>query len=124
MFSPRDLSKEERNEFWQMVILDYKESGLTKSEYCERNDMALSSLSYWERRLESCERKEVAEGRFVEIPIKSVISDTKDIGTSKTLSPDFIPDAIIEYNGVIISLSSSAPVWWVCEIIKGVGNAQ
>ena len=45
MKSKDQITKEERVEYWEMVISEFKESGQTKSEYCGNNDIPVSTFN-------------------------------------------------------------------------------
>ena len=42
-----DMAKEERQVCWEMVIEEWSSSGLTKMEYCQKNDIPVSTFNYW-----------------------------------------------------------------------------
>ncbi len=61
-----NMTKEQREEYWQMVIDDFKETDVTKAEYCRKNEIAVSTFNYWESRLKEKEN-DANVGRFVEL---------------------------------------------------------
>jgi hypothetical protein len=40
-----------KRELWQQRIQDWKASGLSQKAWCQREQLPLSSLGYWRRRL-------------------------------------------------------------------------
>ena len=46
-----NLTKEEYAEYWQMVLDEFQDSGLTKTAYCQENEISVSTFNYWENRL-------------------------------------------------------------------------
>ena len=34
-----DMTKDEKREYWEMVLEEYESSGMNKSEYCRVNDI-------------------------------------------------------------------------------------
>ncbi|SFQ51731.1 hypothetical protein SAMN02910358_02607 [Lachnospiraceae bacterium XBB1006] len=50
MISTENLTKEERAEYWQMVLDEFQDSGLTKTAYCQENEISVSTFNYWENR--------------------------------------------------------------------------
>lgn len=55
---------EERKRFWQNQLKAYEGSGLSQKEFCKQNNLCLSTLGNWKRRLRTDQAKEVP---FVEI---------------------------------------------------------
>lgn len=46
--SRRDAKKD----YWQQQIRNWKTSGLSQKQFCRRQSLAVSTFSYWKRRLE------------------------------------------------------------------------
>lgn len=57
--------KDSKAEFWHKHIEAYKASGFSLAEYCELEELAKSTFSYWKRKLEEKEQK----NHFVEVKI-------------------------------------------------------
>ena len=51
MGTSEEMTKEERIEYWEMVLEDFNQSGLNKTCYCQNNDIPVSTLNYWSNRL-------------------------------------------------------------------------
>jgi hypothetical protein len=61
-------SNPETRERWQQHIEGFKSSGLTRKEYCEKNQINVSTFDYWREKLNpSGKRKQVNAGW---IPVK------------------------------------------------------
>ena len=56
--------------FWLRTMGAQQRSGLTQVEFCQRNELALSTFQYWRRQLRDTEAEAVAE--FVEVRPKTV----------------------------------------------------
>jgi hypothetical protein len=63
------MNKEEKirtREEWRNRVADWKESGLTREEYCRRNNLKTSKLVYWGNKLSE---KKAETGGFVQVPM-------------------------------------------------------
>ena len=47
-----NMTKEERKEYWELVMEEYADSDLSKRDFCNANDINPSTFNYWENRLE------------------------------------------------------------------------
>ena len=47
-----NMTKEERKEYWELVMEEYADSDLSKKDFCDANDINPSIFNYWENRLE------------------------------------------------------------------------
>ena len=45
------MPSEERRRAWESTLADQQSSGLSVSEWCKRQSIALSTFSYWRKRL-------------------------------------------------------------------------
>ena len=57
----------EKQAFWRGKLQEYRQSGLSRREFCERNRIKKSRLDYWFRRL----RKPAATKGLVELTISA-----------------------------------------------------
>ena len=56
------MNKEEKAKLWADRIQQYKTSGQTCKQWCAENDIPLSTMGYWTRRLAmKCYNKVVTE---------------------------------------------------------------
>ena len=112
------MTKEERQEYWEMVIEDFSESDLTKTEYCKNNEIAVSTFNYWENKLK--ELKDQAEGgRFVELRIPD--DDASKINVADGC---FEPELGIDYRGLRILITSQTPMPLLTNVLGEIGYAQ
>ncbi|MCC6931910.1 MAG: hypothetical protein IT292_01460 [Deltaproteobacteria bacterium] len=56
------MNNKKQEELWQERLNRYEQSGLSKSEYCRRNNLNIHQLVYWKKRL-----KQFSGGSFVQI---------------------------------------------------------
>ena len=50
-------SNPEKTSYWRQQIEAYKSSGLSRGEYCEKNQLKLSTLDYWRQKFSVPEEK-------------------------------------------------------------------
>ena len=43
---------EDRENYWQARIEDWRQSGLSQAEYTRQQDLAISQFGYWKRKLD------------------------------------------------------------------------
>ncbi len=55
-------------EYWQQQIDAYYASGLTKREYCQKNQIKASQMKYWQGRLKAMRSREAS---FIPAKVKS-----------------------------------------------------
>jgi hypothetical protein len=63
MEKPENRTPEERIAYWKKHLEAWKESGFSIADYCELEDLAKSTFSYWKRKVEGKGQK----NRFVEV---------------------------------------------------------
>ena len=56
------MNNKKQQELWQERINRYEQSGLSKSEYCRRNNLNVNQLIYWQKR-----RRQMSSGSFVQV---------------------------------------------------------
>jgi hypothetical protein len=44
-------NRDEKQTYWRQKLQEYRQSGLSRREYCERNRIRKTTLDYWFRRL-------------------------------------------------------------------------
>lgn len=122
MINTDDMTKEERAEYWEMVIEDFAGSSKTKTDYCKENEIPISTFNYWVNRLEELKRVvNPGEDRFVELPQSSAKNRPFKIESNDTNF--FIPEMEIACNGMHILINSSTPMQLLSAVIKEIGNA-
>lgn len=122
MINTDDMTKEERVEYWQMVMEDFSDSNKTKTEYCKENEISLSTFNYWVNRLEELKQAdEFKADRFVDIADEIAKDHPISIGISDPMM--FIPELVMDYEGVHILINSSTPMQLLSSVIREIGNA-
>lgn len=122
MINTDDMTKEERVEYWQMVMEDFSDSNKTKTEYCKENEIPLSTFNYWVNRLEELKQAdEFKADRFVDIADEIAKDHPISIGISDPMM--FIPELVMDYEGVHILINSSTPMQLLSSVIREIGNA-
>ena len=74
-----------------MVVDEFHESELTKTAYCQKNEIPVSTLNYWENRLKEMKLAEEERGnRFVELSVPE--GDSATIRFSSFNADDFVTE--------------------------------
>ncbi len=63
--------------YWQEQIRNWKASGLSQKQFCRRESLALSTFSYWKRRIEIREAQKV---KFYPLSVPPPITHPADSG--------------------------------------------
>jgi hypothetical protein len=63
--------------YWQQQIRNWKSSGLSQKQFCQRNSLALSTFTYWKRRIE---RPEAEKIKFYPLSISPRVTPPTDSG--------------------------------------------
>ena len=122
MINTDDMTKEERAEYWEMVMEDFSGSNKTKTDYCKENDIPISTFNYWVNRLEELRQLEnIGKDRFIELPQSLTKNRTIKIDHSDPVI--FIPEIAIDYDGIRILLNTSTPMTLLSSVMKELGNA-
>ena len=79
MESPTTTSKLSKQKYWSNQIACWKKSGLTQREYCSRQAIALSTFSYWKKKLRQGTTK-LAKQRFYPLTVKEPSISPKGAG--------------------------------------------
>lgn len=122
MINTDDMTKEERAEYWEMVMEDFSGSSKTKIDYCKENEIPVSTFNYWVNRLEELKRADnPAEDRFVELPQSVVRNNPFKIESNATAS--FVPEMEIACNGMRILINSSTPMTLLSSVLREFDHA-
>ena len=120
-----NMTKEQREEYWQMVIDDFKEADVTKAEYCRKNEIAVSTFNYWESRLQEKEN-DANVGRFVELTEPS--GEPKTIRYASSLVPPsddaFAPQAVIALDKIRILVNNETPGSLITTVLEALGYVK
>ncbi len=65
-----DMTKEERQVYWEMVIEEWSSSGLTKTEYCQKNDIPVSTFNYWYNKISNLDAENNGDKKIVKKELK------------------------------------------------------
>ena len=119
-----NMTKEQREKYWQMVIDDFKEADVTKAEYCRKNEIAVSTFNYWESRLKEGS-EEMHGSRFVELAVPS--GEPKTIRYSSSLVPPsgdaFAPQAVIAIDKIrILVKNTETPRSLITTVLEAVSG--
>jgi hypothetical protein len=63
--------------YWQQLIRNWKTSGLSQKQFCQRESLALSTFSYWKRKIETPETEKI---KFYPLSVPSPITQQADSG--------------------------------------------
>ena len=73
-----------RQEFWQQHFEDYERSCLTQKQYCQKHGLALSTFSYWKKKLTQKDKKSPQFYPLMVRQVSSPQSQTPSSGLSLT----------------------------------------
>lgn len=99
-----------KDKLWSNRIRDFQESGLTRKEWCYQNQLPLSTLSYWIRKLnpDRSESGEQQEPVFARLPFESELSKT---------SCDHAPVTFF-LNSIRIEISAGCPAELLSSLVS------
>jgi hypothetical protein len=100
----KELSPQEKAQFWKNHIKACKDSGLSQTEYCHQNNLKPHRFWYWRKRFKKIAKKEV---RFV--PLNIPMTDSTQSKTS-----------IITPNGYRIELAAGFDPVAVGQLIHNI----
>ena len=115
-----EMSKDEKREYWEMVLEEYESSGVSKSEYCRVNDIPISTFNYWLDKLDAS-NDNTNKGRFVELKVRDKKEDSVSIADELV---EFIPELNITFNSLIISINSKTPMQLLSDVMNEVGYVK
>ena len=123
MQATEDMTKEERAEYWSMVVDEFHESELTKTAYCQKNEIPVSTLNYWENRLKEMKLAEEERGnRFVELSVPE--GDSATIRFSSFNADDFVTEIALICDGVKVLVNSETPMSLLASVLGELGYAK
>lgn len=114
------MTKEEKYEYWRMVMEEYESKGISKSDYCKQNDIPISTFNYWLDKLDAS-NDNTNKGRFVELKVRDKKEDSVSI-TDELV--EFIPELNITFNNLIISINSKTPMQLLSDVMNEVGYVK
>ena len=114
------MTKEEKYEYWRMVMDEYESKGISKSDYCKQNDIPISTFNYWLDKLDAS-NDNTNKGRFVELKVRDKKEDSVSIADELV---EFIPELNITFNSLIISINSKTPMQLLSDVMNEVGYVK
>lgn len=99
-----------KEKLWSGRIQDFQESGLTRKEWCCQNQLPLSTLSYWIRKLNPDRSESVGQQApvFARLPSESELSKT---------SCDHAPVTFF-LNSIRIEISAGCPTELLASLVS------
>jgi len=64
---------------WEAHIRAQQKSGLSRAEYCRRNDLSYHALTYWRRKLSGSSR---GKSQLVPVPMEKIVRSRQPAATS------------------------------------------
>ena len=116
-----DMTKEERQVYWEMVIEEWSSSGLTKTEYCQKNDIPVSTFNYWYNKISNLDAENNGDSRFTELILPD--GDKGRITVMSDFKGDFVPELSVSYNGARIYINSETPMQLFQSVLGVFGYA-
>lgn len=101
--SPR-LQTLSREAFWQHHVTQWRDSGLTKVEYCQQHSLVYHQMVYWSTKAaekKQCEAEEISQD-FVPVTIASA-PQCSTTGLSLHLANGMTIEGIDEYSVSLVS---------------------
>lgn len=121
MIDTEDMTKEERAEYWALVMEEFASGRLTKTDYCKQNDIPVSTFNYWARRLDELKQETENGNRFVEL--KSSQGEKHAISVTNGVSGMFVPEIALDYAGVRILANTMTPMKLLTTVLGELGYA-
>lgn len=122
MMNTDDMTPEEREEFWAMAIEEFQQSGMSKSAYCQQNDLSYSTFRYWLRKFEDRQAAMEDHGmRFAELRLSALAGSPYD---GSPVAGTFQTELAILYNGIVISINQDTPMPLLSDVIGVIRDAQ
>lgn len=122
--SNNDMSTEDRIEYWRMVLEDFNESGLPRTEYCEKNEIKLTTFDYWKRRINDLDATDPDGSRFAELIIDKGSDRTsytkRDIQSSTN---QFTAQMVISCGKIFLHINTETPSELISRILEILPDA-
>jgi hypothetical protein len=98
-------SNSEKTNYWRQQIETLKASGLSRRDFCEKNQIKLSTLDYWRQKFNSPEEKN--ESNWIPIKIAEDSSQQIDLRVGRitiAVKPGFDRTLLVELLQTISAL--------------------
>lgn len=101
------MKLKENREVWINRIKDFKSSNLTKKEWCQKNDIKISTLRYWMINLDGGSNANLADTTPSTVEFASV-----------SITPDYSSAVVLEVNNVRLSITNNYDEMFLLRLIK------
>ena len=119
-----DLKPEDRVEYWELVLSEFKESGLTRSEYCSQNDIKISTFDYWKRRIADMNACNNENGsRFVELKLTSSSGNCSLTDQTNKNTNVFNTEMVINVGQINLFINRNTPMDFIRNVLRELANA-
>lgn len=121
MTSTNDMTNEERQEYWGMVIEEFQSSGISKTEYCKNNGIAFSTFQYWYKKFTYGEAEE-SGSRFAEL-VDPALEKINVEPVPGRPAQEVRGELSIQYGNIRIQVSSETPMTLLASVLGVLGYA-
>jgi len=90
------MKLDDNREIWGGRIDDFRSSGLTQKTWCEKNDVKISTLRYWIRKLSWTECTAADDSGFSGFEFASI-----------SISKECSPSLVLEFKDVKLSIAEN-----------------
>jgi hypothetical protein len=101
----KKIGGSEKIKFWEEKIVEWRQSGLSRKDFCGQNGLKITRLGYWVRKIGNLEQEE------------SLVEVKADHSLRKTA---YNPVEIIVSSGYRINVSHGFDHRIYCEVIKAL----
>ena len=101
----KEIGESEKIKFWEEKVGEWRQSGLSRKDFCEQNGLKPTKLGYWVRRIGKLEQEE----SLVEVKVDNSLRKTA-----------YNPVEIIVGSGYRINVSHGFDHRVFCEVIKAL----
>jgi|WetSurMetagenome_2_1015567.scaffolds.fasta_scaffold993958_2 hypothetical protein len=102
-------SNPERTQYWQQQVDVFEKSGLSRKAFCEQQQIKISTLEYWRRRLNKHCQRSRQENAAEWIPIK--IQDSRSSGI------------VLRVGRIAIEINQGFDRALLVEVLQAIGTA-
>jgi len=106
-----DENKLTKTELWTKRIQDFHESGLSRKEWCQKQQIPQSTLGYWIRK----QTKEQTKPEQLDVPVFARLPSEQEI--SSDLSADGVPVTIYLPGSIRVEIGAGCPIELMTSLI-------
>lgn len=97
------MSREEKYEYWSLVVEEFESSGKTIREQCRANDIPFAQYYDWRKRLKTHQLESLSPSTFIEVSDEStserqVIGDSSVSGLRLDIGKDYCIHLSSDFN--------------------------